>query len=124
MSKINWAYYKQKLREDIVVLPTFFKNPVQGMRNLPHWEWPTILFLQGAFAIACSVIANFLERDYFGVITGVIIAPLTTVILAGIITGFFHYYFLLVFKRELTFRAIYLNILFSSIPLLLVSMVA
>src|SRR5258708_24996362 len=93
------------------------------MRNLPHWEWPTILILQGAFAAACSIIANMIERDYFGLVTGIIVAPLPSVIMAGIATGFFHYYFLFFAKRELSFRAIYLNILFASIPLWLVSMV-
>lgn len=120
---INWAHYKQKLREDVVVLPHFFKNPVNGMRNLPHWEWPTILILQGAFAAGCSIVGNFIERDYFGLITGIIVAPLTSIIMGGIITGFFHYAFLFYAKRELSFRAIYLNVLFASIPLLVVNMV-
>src|SRR5665213_3977944 len=112
MSKINWAQITLKLREDIVILPHFLKNPVQGMRNLPHWEWPTILILQGAFAMICSVIANFIERDFFGLITGVVVAPLANYIIAGIAAGFFHYLFLFVYKREISYRQIYLNVIF------------
>ena len=45
----------------------------------------------------CRLAPACIVRDYFGLITGIIVAPLTSVIMAGIVTGFFHYYFLLVY---------------------------
>jgi hypothetical protein len=124
MAKIDWAQIKLKLREDIVVLPHFFKNPIHGMRNLPPWEWPTILVLQGAFAVICSVIANSIEREWVGLITGIIIAPVTNYIVAGVAAGFFYYYFMFILKRDFSYRQIYLNIIFAAIPLMAVTMIA
>jgi len=120
----TWDQIKLKLREDIVVLPHFLKNPVAGMRNLPQWEWPTILILQGAFAAFCAVVANFIERNYLGVFTGLIVGPLANFLIAGIATGFFHFYFLYVFKKEIRYHLIYLNVIFAAIPLMICAMVA
>jgi hypothetical protein len=124
MINMNWPIIKAKLREDIIALPQFLKNPIQGMRNLPHWEWPTILILQGAYAAICSVIANFIERDYFGVVTGIVVAPVANFILAALATSFFHYFFLYFLKRQISFRAIYLHVIFAAIPLMFTTMVA
>lgn len=121
---IDWALLRSKLREDILALPHFFRNPVKGMRELPHWEWPTILVLQAILAAACSIIANFIERDFFGLFTGIIVAPVINYLMVVIASGFFYYLFLLGFKREIPFRQIYLHVLFASIPLAIVSTIA
>ena len=123
MNKINWDLLKQKLREDILVLPHFFKNPIQGMRSLPHWEWPTILVLQGAFAIACSTLANLLERDILGLVTGILIAPLMSYALVAVGAGIFFYIFHFAFHRQIPYRQIYQHILFAGIPIGILSIV-
>lgn len=124
MVKISWGQIKQKLREDILALPHFFKNPVQGMRALPHWEWPTILLLQTALAASCSILANLIERDFFGVIIGLFLAPLTNILMVAIGAGFFYYVFMFLFHRTAAFRQIYIHVLFASIPMVLLSTVA
>lgn len=121
---LNWAQLRTRLREDIMALPHFFRNPVKGMRELPHWEWPTILVLQAILAASCSVIANIIERDFLGMVTGIVIAPISHYLLSVIITGFFYYVFMLVFKREIPFRQLYLNVLFAGIPIAIVSTIA
>lgn len=121
---INWPHLRARLREDILALPHFFRNPVQGMRTLPDWEWPTILVLQGAMAISCSLIANLIERDFFGMVTSVVIGPIMNYLMAAITSGFFYYLFMLGFKRELPYRQIYIHVLFASIPLAAVSTIA
>ncbi len=116
MIHFNWPILRAKLKEAIFVLPQFFKNPVQGMRNLPSWDWPTVLVLQGAFAAVCSTLSNILERDIIGVFIGLLIAPLANYLLLAIGTGFFFYTFMFFFKREVPYRQIYLHMLFASIP--------
>lgn len=117
MRNINWDLLRAKLKEAIFVLPHFFKNPVQGMRNLPDWDWPTMLVLEAAFAAICGVISNLLERNILGMITGLIIAPLAHLIVMAIATGFFYYTFMFFFKREIPYRQIFLTLMFAAIPL-------
>jgi hypothetical protein len=124
MMNINWPIIRAKLKEAILVLPHFFKNPVQGMRMLPEWDWPTLLILQAAFAAACSVVQNILERDIIGMFTGLIIAPLAHILMIAIGSGFFFYTFMFFFKREIPFRQIYIHLVFASIPVQIVMIVA
>lgn len=124
MKPIDWNILRAKLKEGILVLPHFSKNPVQGMRTLPAWDWPTMLILQGALAAACAVIGNLLERDVFGMLTGLVLAPIASVVVVAVGSGFFYYTFMFFFRREIPFRQIYLHLIFASIPIQLVAMAA
>lgn len=117
MMHINWNVTRAKLKEAVLALPHFFKNPVQAMRTLPDWDWPTMLLLQGAFAAACAVIANLLERDILGMITGLIIAPISSIVVVAVGAGFFMYTFQFLFKRQVPYRQIYLHMIFAAIPI-------
>lgn len=125
MRDFNWVLFrdrlKEKLKEAILFLPNFLKNPVAGMRALPDWDWPTMIVLQSAFALACSTLANLLERDVFGLITGIVIAPIRIVILTGVAAGFFFYTFMFFFTREIEFRRIYLHLVLATIPMQIVA---
>jgi len=123
MKNIDWILIRAKLKEAVFVLPQFFKNPVQGMRNLPDWDWPTMLLLQGAFAAACALVANILERNILRAITGLVIAPLASLVLVAVATGFFYYTFLFFFKREIPYRQIYLHLIFAAIPVQIASVI-
>ncbi len=124
MRDINWPSIKAKLREAILVLPHFFRNPVEGMRTLPDWEWPETLILQAIFAAGVAFISNLLDRDILGAITGLIIAPISFIALTAVGSGVFFYLFKFYFHREVEFRMLYIHMLFAAIPTMLVSIVA
>ena len=124
MNNLHWPYIRAKLREAVLILPHFFKNPVQGMRTLPEWEWPTILILQAIWAAACAVVANLIDRDLLGIFTGLILAPIANVLLVAIGAGFFFYTFMFFFDREIPYRQLYVTLLFAAIPVQIVSVVA
>ena len=116
MSTHSWVEIKAKLREAILWLPNFFANPVQGMRQLPDWDWPTLLILPPSFALACGTIKNLIERDVLGLFTDILIAPLAAVVVTGIVAAWFFYGFKFFFHREIPFRAIYTHLVFAAIP--------
>ncbi|MGE4133955.1 MAG: YIP1 family protein [Bdellovibrionales bacterium] len=116
MKKIDWSYHRQKLREAIVALPNFLKNPAEGMRQLPDWEWPTLLALQIAFGTACATLANIIERDIVGFFADLILAPVAIVAVTSVGSAIFLYGFQFGLKREIPFRAIYTHLVFAGIP--------
>ncbi len=121
---IDWDRLKLQLKEAALTLPNFFKNPVQGMRSLPDWQWSEILILQAIFVISCSTLANLLQRDLLGLITGIFISPLTALVFSTVGTAFFFYLFKFASHRDLSFRLIYMHLLFASIPLMVVTVIA
>jgi hypothetical protein len=124
LRNINWTLIRAKVKEAVLVLPHFFKNPVQGMRTLPDWEWPEMLILEGAFSAACAFIGNLIARNLLGMITGIVIAPLATLIALGIGAGFFYYTFKFFFHRDIPYRQIFQTLVFASIPLMIVGVVS
>jgi hypothetical protein len=124
LRNINWTLIRAKVKEAVLVLPHFFKNPVQGMRMLPDWEWPEMLILEAAFAAACAFIGNLIARNLLGMITGIVIAPLATLIALGIGAGFFYYTFKFFFQRDIPYRQIFQTLVFASIPLMLVGIIS
>lgn len=112
----TWVEIKAKLREDILTLPHFFRNPVQGMRQLPQWDWPTLLILPPAFALACGAVKNLIDRDVVGLFTDILISPLASIVVSGIVAGWFYYGFKFFFEREIDFRSIYTHVVFAAIP--------
>lgn len=80
-----------------------------------------MLVLEGAFAAICGVIANLIERNILGMITGIVIAPIAHLLVLAIATGFFFYTFMFFFKREVPFRQIFLTLMFAAIPLQVVN---
>jgi hypothetical protein len=124
LRNINWTLIRAKVKEAVLVLPHFFKNPVQGMRMLPDWDWPEMLILEAAFSAACAFIGNLIARNLLGMITGIVIAPLATLIALGIGAGFFYYTFKFFFQRDIPYRQIYQTLVFASIPLILVGIIS
>lgn len=121
MNTINWTLIRARLKEAILVLPHFFRNPVQGMRTLPAWDWPTILILQSAFAAICTMLAQAVARSIFGVITGLIVGPIVQLSIVAIGAGFFYYVFFFWFRREIPYRQIYITLVFAAIPAMIVN---
>lgn len=124
MKNINWVLIRARLQEALLVLPHFFKNPIQGMKTLPAWDWPTIIILQGAFAAICAILTSAVARNLLGMFTGIIIGPITQLLLISISAGFFYYVFLFFFKRDIPYRQIYLTLVFAAIPAIIVNIVS
>src|ERR1700722_13618494 len=105
---LSWPHVKARLKEAILVLPHFLRNPVQFMRNLPSWEWPEMLILQAIFAAACAILTSAVARNVLGVVTGIVVGPITQLLIVGISAAFFLYLFMFYFHRELPYRQTYI----------------
>lgn len=116
MSTYTWVETKAKLKEAILALPHFLRNPVQGMRQLPDWDWHTLLILPPAFALACGTIKNIIDRDFIGLFTDILISPLASIVVISLTTGLFYYLFKFAFEKDLPFRAIYIHVVFAALP--------
>lgn len=120
-ASFDWARYRLSLQQAFNTLPHFLKNPIEGMRHLPDWDWPTLITLQGAFAVVCGVISDVITRHFLTAILSVFVAPVVATAVNLILSGVFFYTFLFFFGRHVDYRKIFTHLLFASIPLLLSS---
>ncbi len=123
-TSFEWSRYRLGLLQAIRTLPHFLKNPIEGMRQLPDWDWPTLLTLQGAFAAGCGLLGGIVERHALTAIVSFFILPIVANAVNFILSGFFFYIFMFSFRQHIDYRRIYTHLLFASIPILLVSILS
>jgi hypothetical protein len=123
-SSWNAKHFKEVFLQALLALPRFLKNPIHGMRDLPEWDWPVLIALQAALGLVCGLLAAILSRSLIMIITSIFIAPLSSLAVNFIFSGFFYYTFLFVFRQEVNFKLIFTHLLFASIPVLLCNIVA
>ena len=121
---MSYQQFKEILLQALLALPRFLKNPIQGMRDLPDWEWPILLALQALLGLVCGLLAAFLSGSLILIITSIVIAPLSNVAVNLILSGFFYYTFLFFFKNEVSYKLIVTHLLFASIPVLLCNVIS
>ncbi len=123
-SAMSFQHFKEVFLSALYAFPRFLKNPVQGMRDLPEWEWPILVALQGALGLVCGIAAAILSGSLLLIFTSIIIAPVMAIAVNFILSGFFYYTFLFFFRSEASFRLIFTHLLFASIPVLVCNVVA
>lgn len=123
-TSMSYQQFKEILLQALFALPRFLKNPIQGMRDLPDWEWPILLALQALLGLVCGLLAAFLSGSLILIITSIVIAPLSTLAVNLILSGFFYYTFLFFFKSEVSYKLIVTHLLFASIPVLLCNVIS
>lgn len=123
-STSSFQHFKEIFLQALFALPRFIKNPIEGMRNLPDWEWPILISLQAVLGLICGLLTAILTRHLLMMITSVVVAPITTVAMNFILSGFFYYTFIFLFKSEIAYRRIFTHLLFASIPVLVCGIIA
>lgn len=111
--------HKINIKLVLEFLLTYFKNPLIGMRQLPHWDWLTIFLIQIAISSLSGLISGLLARSVSGVFLGFFFFPLSSLISHLIVCSFFYYTILFFYKTQIEFRKLYILILLAHLPFLL-----
>lgn len=123
-SPINWKLIKTELFDSLKVLLGFAKNPVQGMKVLPEWSWSKLLILMGGFAAICGILRGVVNRSFLDIISGVLVYPVSALLMISIFSGLFYYTFMFFYKRQLSYQRIYTNFTFAVLPSVLLSTIS
>jgi hypothetical protein len=99
----------------------FAKNPVQGMKSLPDWNWPTLIITQSSIAAFFGIISGILLNKFTKIINGFIAMPISAIFVTSVLSLAFYYVFLFAYKREMNFKKIFTIFVLSSLPWLVLS---
>jgi hypothetical protein len=107
---------KQKVSQVLQFLMNYLKNPVEAMKRLPDWDWPTLLVLNSACAAASGALSGIISLKLQVFIAGLIFFPVTSTVGVLILTAFFHYTFLFFFHKELNFKTLFTIVVLALLP--------
>jgi len=111
-----WQEWKTRFFEAGRILLQFVKNPIEGMRHLPNWDWPFMLVCQAIAAAVAGVAAGIVSGSIARLFTGLIFVPISNALVTAVLSGFFYYTFSFVFQQPTSFQRIYLNLVFAQLP--------
>jgi hypothetical protein len=112
--------YRQKVNEVLRFLLEFLKNPVHGMRFPPNWDWQVLLIFNAAAAALCGVISGIASLHPLQVVAGLIVVPILTTFGVAVITGFFYYTFMFIFKTEVSPKKVATIVILAILPYLII----
>lgn len=124
LESLKWDRIRNEVIDSLKVLLDFARNPIQGMKTLPDWPWPKLLLLMGAFAAACGFLRGIVNRSFLDMLSGLLVYPISTLLMMAIFSGLFYYIFLFFFKREISYHRLYTHLTFASLPAVLLSTVS
>src|SRR6202000_3188656 len=111
----EWSRFRLALQQALYTFPHFLKNPVDGMRHMPDWDWPTLTTLQAGIAAICGLVGGIVERHVVSAVVSFFILPIVANAVNFILSGFFYYVFMFAFKQHTNYRQIFTHLLFASI---------
>jgi hypothetical protein len=116
--RLNFQDLIVRAREIVFFLPTFLKNPLEQMKRVPSWDWPTVIILEILLSATTSVIGGILSRHWrwLAIVGGLIIGPLMGLIVSAFITAVLYYSCLFILKTELEIRKIFIVVVLAEIP--------
>ncbi len=101
----------------------YFKNPLYAIKNIPNWDWVTLLVVQFILSLMIGVVADLFAQDSLIIFRGAIIFPLSSFLTTFLGTGFFYFLFLIFFNTEPPFLKLYKVVFLSHVPFLILRIV-
>ncbi|MCC7404170.1 MAG: hypothetical protein IT288_07200 [Bdellovibrionales bacterium] len=122
--KFDWQFIQSRAKEVLSYLLEYFKNPIIGIRQLPDWDWPTTLIVQGILSSLCGMLSGIMAQSFTEALVGFLFFPISTIAAHFIVTGFFYYTFLFFYKTQTLFRQLYLLILLANLPFIVLTVLS
>ncbi|MBX7231892.1 MAG: hypothetical protein K1X29_07375 [Bdellovibrionales bacterium] len=120
----NRILWQKRLKEAGRVLLQYSYNPVEGMRNLPEWDWAFLLICQGLFAAGAGFLSGVVSKSVIACVTGLVFVPLSNALISFVLSGVFYYLLLFNFKKTVPFIKIYTQLVFAQLPALVIFMLS
>lgn len=94
----------------------YFKNPVAVMKNMPEWDWKTLIVLQVLTSLISGIIASLLNFNVWRILQAILVIPPVSLATAGVTSLFLYYSFLFLMQRNLPHKDILTLVILSNIP--------
>jgi hypothetical protein len=104
-----------RVRELLSFLPTFFKNPVETIKHVPSWDWPTVVILEVFVAAITAVLGGIVGRNFLAMLGGLFVGPIMGLLLSFITAGILYYAVLFAMKTEIEYRKVFIVVVLSKL---------
>ncbi|MCB0341905.1 MAG: hypothetical protein H6626_06500 [Pseudobdellovibrionaceae bacterium] len=94
----------------------FFRHPFNSVREIPDWNWPTVLLLHTSVVAICGTVSGLIAQSLRATLEGLILLPISSTVALLILSAVFYYLFLFVHHIELSLRRLFAVMVVASLP--------
>lgn len=106
----------EKIKKIAFYIFDYLRHPLEKIKSLPDWNWPTLLITLVSATIISGVLTGLVPPNFFRIMGGIIISPIVGVVATTLGALFIYYYFQVYEKRTCSFRKIFTLLVFANIP--------
>lgn len=103
-------------KDVIQTLVAYFKNPILVIKQMPQWDWKTLIVLQLMISFISGIISSLVNLNIWRILYGMIVLPPVALATAAISSLFLYYAFLFLTQRSLAAKDIFTLVILSNIP--------
>jgi hypothetical protein len=115
---VEYTPPKQQLKDIFGYFGSYIKNPLYSIKNVPDWNWPTVLIVQLCVSILFGAISDIFAQDQLIILKGSIFFPLSSFITTFLGAGFFYFMIIIFFDTNVNFLKLYTIVFLSHLPFL------
>jgi len=105
-----------EVKELVEYIIEFVKHPVEKIKSLPDWNWPSLLMLHLVLSVISGVLAGLLKFNLYRIGFGLFLMPIVAMTTALLLAMFLYYYLQFFEHKTESFRKIFTLVVLSSIP--------
>lgn len=105
-----------KIKETVLFLVHFLRNPFREINFIPDWSLRRILFTQSALALTSGVLAGLIPPNFYRIAAGLFVAPIVSLVMALLMTLFLYYFFQIFEAKTVSIRKLLTLIVLSNTP--------
>jgi len=115
--------FSDTIKNILKYFKVYFKNPLFAIKNIPDWDWLTVLLIQLCLSLLIGVVSDLFSQDNLIIFKGIFIFPLSSFLTTFLGAGFFYFLFLIFFNLETSFLKLYTIVFLSHVPFLILRIV-
>lgn len=96
-----YTHLRSQVRPIFHYIKNYLKHPVQEIARPPNWDWRTLISVQLALGMISGALAGVVALSFVEIIIGIILAPLSYLVITSVMALVLYYIFLLLLNQQL-----------------------
>ncbi|MCM2282893.1 MAG: hypothetical protein NDI61_13720 [Bdellovibrionaceae bacterium] len=109
---------RAELEDILKFLPSYVRNPVEGVRTAPELSWPALLSVQTGVAAASGAVGGLISLNFWNFLAGIFIFPISSLFQVVVIAFFLQSFFALTAHRHLDRQRLFGVVVLANLPYL------
>lgn len=116
IDQFNWEEFKARAFETFTFLKHFLKNPIEGIKRVPNWDWSTIIVFEILVGGATGIMNGIVSKSLLRLFGSIVISPIYGVVLGLAVAGLIYYAVMFLIQTQLEYKRVFIVVCIALVP--------